>query len=382
MDIETLIDEAYAQANSERLAEESFREGLEVLLSGLKQAADKISVTGAAKIKQDIQGCLKARLQVEDYAIKNPHIHDTPIEKPVFVLGMPRTGTSLLSNFLASDPGRRSLLLWQTIDPTPPAAPENLRTDLRLLAMQKKQDLALKDKLKAVHYEPLDGMTECAPIHSQDFKSLYWELHAPMPNYSKFMLEADMSSTYAYQKRFLQVQQNGTKAKWNLKFPSHSVHIEALLKTFPDARIICTHRDPYRATGSLCSLISLAHSIYLKEPDIDFIASNYPTQLAAHLDRPLEVKSRLGDDRIYDLHYSKLMEDPVAEMSRLYEYLGDDFTGAAESGLKGWLKANPQNKHGKHAYTLEQFDLSKKILEPFYANYLSKIDVDVEDYAD
>jgi hypothetical protein len=199
-----------------------------------------------------------------------------------------------------------------------------------------------------------------------------------MQNYARFMLECDMTSAYAYHKRFLQVQQAGVPASWNLKMPSHAIHIWWLLKTYPDARILWTHRDPFKVTGSLCSLIATTQSIYMGKPDTEFLARNYPHQLAEHVRRPMAVKDRLGDARILDVHYAQLMRDPIAEMRKVYTYLGDKFTPEAEAGMRAWLAENPQGKFGKHAYSLQQFGLSVAQLQPYYADYLARFDIESE----
>jgi len=377
--VDALVANAYQRTQVPPLTDEVFREGLGVLVDNIN-GCTKVNPTGWARLEEEIVGYLCSRLQVEDYALRHPEVLDTPIVKPVFVLGMPRSGTTLLSYLLAADPARRSLLRWQLFNPVPPAAAEHLYDDPRCLAMVEQdrnpppEALMYRDK----HHEPADGATECTFVQGQDFKSAYWESHLPMPGYSSYLLNADMSSAYAYHKKFLQVQQAGTPAVWNLKMPSHALHIQWLLKTYPDARILWTHRDPYRVTGSLCSLIATTQNLYMDQPDVAFLASNYPHQLAEHVRRPAAVKDALGEERIFDVHYGEMVRDPIATMKKVYAHLDDDFTSAAESAMHAWLAANPQDKFGKHAYSLEQYSLSVAQLEPFYADYIARFGVEQE----
>ena len=377
MNMDQLIKAAYDRAQVEQIPSESFREGLAVLLEDIN-ASSKVTEQGLTILEEEIIGYLVSRLQVDDHVRQHPELLEVPIEKPVVVLGMPRSGTTLLSYLLAADPARRSILRWQLSNPVPPAPADRLYDDPRCLAMKEADAQSVATSRKDLHYEPADGATECVFAQAQEFKSTYWESHVSMPNYSRFMLECDMTSAYEYHKRFLQVLQNGEAASWNLKMPSHALHIRWLLKTYPDARILWTHRDPYKVTGSLCSLISNAHNVYMGAPDIEFLASNYPVQLAEHVRRPMAVKDELGEDRIGDVSYASLTAKPIDEMRRIYRYLGDDFTPEAESGMRAWLEENPQGKFGSHKYTLEQFGLSKKTLEPYYADYLARFDIETE----
>ncbi len=369
--IEQIIKAGYERAQVEKIPNESFREGLALMLADINDS-EKLTEQGLEIFKEEILAHLVPRLKVDDYARKHPELLEVPIDKPLFVLGMPRSGTTLLSYLLSTDPARRSILKWQLTNPVPPAAAENLYSDPRCLAMKK------NDVGNSGHYEPSDGATECGNVQAQEFKSAYWESHFSMPRYSRFVLEGDMSSAFAYHKRFLQVLQNGDQVAWNLKMPTHALAIRWLLHTYPDARLLWTHRDPYKVTGSLCSLIGSAHEIYMGCIDNDHLVSNYTEQLAEHLKRPMAVRDELGEDRLGDVFYAQLIANPIDEMRKVYEYLGDEFTPEAESGMRVWLEKNPQGKYGKHTYTLEQFGLSKEFLEPYYADYLIRYDIESE----
>ena len=160
--------------------------------------------------------------------------------------------------------------------------------------------------------------------------------------------------------------------------PSHALHIRWLLEAYPDARMVWTHRDPITATGSLCSLITNTHCRVMDEPDRAWVAKNYPPQLAEHARRVMARRGEIGHDRIYDLHYAEMMRDPVGAMRKLYAWLGDSFTPEVERGMDAWLTANPQGKWGKHAYKLDEWNLSEETLRPVFADYLAAYDVERE----
>jgi hypothetical protein len=295
------------------------------------------------------------------------------------VMGMPRSGTTVASNLLAQDPGRRSLLLWESWQSVPPPTTATLRTDPRALAWLEEQhrELAAETHVRP-HFEWADGPTEDIRLHQQDFKALAWEMWLPVPEYSRWIMQADATSAYEYQKLVLQILQSRAPGTWSLKMPSHALQIEWLVEVFPDARLVWTHRDPYRAFASLASMKTRRWERGTGYASLDWFREHYPWQLAEQLNRPTRVRQRIGRDRIYDLHYADMMRDPIGELRRLYAWAGDEFTPEVESRMAAWLAENPQGRFGKHEYDLDQFGVTKHELEPWFADYLATHDVEPE----
>jgi hypothetical protein len=374
-----LLDRAHRETGIGAFDGDSHREGLAILLKD-SEAHGKLTDPGAIKLEDTIVQYLRLRLKVEQYAREHPEVRDVPIVAPVIVMGMPRTGTTLLSNLLATDRSRRSLTRWQAFDPVPPPEADQLFTDPRALAL-------LEIERKAREANPSGGRyyrgstvypTECVHVHGQDFKSLFWDSSGRLPNHAEFMLHVDMTSAYDYHRLFLQVLQHKAKGPWNLKMPSHALHIRWLLKAYPDARMIWTHRDPYTAVGSCCSLIAFTHTWYLDEPDREWIGGNYPAQMAEHIKRTMAVRGEIGHDRIYDSYYADTMRDPIGSMRDLYAWLGDEFTPTVEAGIREWVSENPQGKFGAHEYKLGEYGLSVEKLRPLFADYLDAYKVESE----
>ena len=307
------------------------------------------------------------------------------IERPLVTLGMPRTGTTVISYLLDKDPARRSLLNWEPIHPVPPATTATLRTDPRCVALLEEQKhivaFATEAKMPLPHWEDADGPTEDMFLHAQDFKGLSWDSFLSTPRYADWLIdEADMTSAYEYQKRVLQILQSKAPGVWNLKMPSHSVHIDTLLKVFPDVRIIWAHRDPYKATGSLCNLWKLPKEVVTGQTDIDYTAmgANAAKQMKAHVERPLRARERIGDDRFFHMYYHDMMRDPIAVMRNIYAWAGDELTPAVETAMKQWLAEHPQDRFALNNYTLDQYGLSVETLEPIFAEYLDTFDIELE----
>lgn len=377
---DALIEQARQKTGLDDFGGDSFREGLDVLISDVNATIDQRAEQGLARLTGNMINALANRLKITDYHKQRPELARRGVEKPVFVFGIPRTGTTLLSNLLAADPGRRSPLTWEIDDPVPPPTSASLYNDPRALARLEieRKMLAARPEMGKYYRSSAIYPNEDVFIMSNDFKTLMWESQGLMRNYRDWIFSTDVTSAYEYHKRFLQVLQADAPGVWNLKMPSHALYLETLLKVYPDARLIWTHRDPYTATGSFCSLVSLGHGSNMQKPDMEWISANYPWQAKQHADRIMDSRAKIGHDRIVDVHYAELMQKPIETMRKVYGLLGDDFTAAAQSGMQAWLDDNPQQKFGKHEYKLAQFGLSVDTLKPMFERYLAEYDVEPE----
>jgi hypothetical protein len=376
--LDQLIEEARRSTGLERFDSESYREGLEILLSDLSRGERPHDAD--QRIRDSLVKALAARLTTTAYLDSHPELLQRPIRRPVFVFGIPRTGTTLLSNLLATDPARRSPLTWEIDNPVPPATTQTLYNDPRALAALEVERQLLSARPEMGKYYRFSAIypNECVFIMAHDFKTLMWESRGKLPAYRDWMFQTDARSAYDYHKRFLQLLQSEAPGIWNLKMPSHALFIPTLLQVYPDARLIWTHRDPLTATGSLCSLISTGHQAFTGKVDVEWIGQNYSWQAAEHANRIMDAREILGEDRIIDVHYADLMRDPIGAMRKLYAALGDEFTPEAQAGMQTWVNDNPQQKFGKHEYKLEQFGLSPATLTPLFERYLARYTIERE----
>jgi hypothetical protein len=373
--VDQLIEEAQKNTGLDRFDSDSFREGLEVIVADYNSlgTADNFVERFKGLMLQNLEG----RLKTTAYIDSRPDVLDRPVERPVFVFGIPRTGTTLLSNLLACDPARRSALTWEIDDPVPPATSATLKTDPRAIARleQEKAMLAANPNMGKYYRNSATYPNECIFFMSHDFKALQLESRGKLRNYRDWLFSTDMTSAYAYHKRFLQLLQADAPGVWNLKMPSHALYLEYLKAAYPDARLVWTHRDPFTAMGSFCSIISLSHMGFMGHIDHEWLGENCQYQAYLHADRIMDFRDRHGEDSIADVHYAELLTDPIGTMRSLYTALGDDFTPEAEQAMRDWLAANPQGKFGKHEYKLEQYGLTLGQLEKGFDRYLSRYDV-------
>ncbi|PEQ11823.1 sulfotransferase family protein [Novosphingobium sp. PC22D] len=382
LNADALVDQAVKATGLDSFDSESYREGLTVFVDDFNRGIAQGIVTdgGIERAANDCVTYLGNRLRVADYLRQNPELTSRKIERPVFVFGIPRTGTTLLSNLLAADPARRSPLEWEIEEPVPPAQAGMLKTDPRALAKLEahRAMLEARPEMGKVYRSSPIYPHECVWFLAHDFKTLMIESKGKLPGYREFIFGADMTSAYSYHRKFLQTLQHHNTGVWNLKMPSHALHLDYLIKEYPDARLVWTHRDPYSATASLCSIISMSHYAYLGKPDTEWLGENYPWQAQQHAERIMDFRDKHGEDRVIDVHYDRLLDDPLATMKALYKALGDEWTSEAEAGIQGWIDDNPQNKFGKHEYKLAQYGLTKDDLVPLFERYLARYDVAME----
>ncbi len=361
---------------------DSYREGLDVFVDDFNDGIAKglYLDDGINRVRYDCVHYLSNRLKVWNYLVQNPELLERPIEKPVFVLGVPRTGTTLMSNLLAADPNRRSPLEWEIDDPIPPVATAELKNNPRVQAKLDAHEALLKAHPEAgvIYRSSPIYPHECVWYMAHDFKTLMIESKGILPKYREFIFNCDMTSAYAWHRKFLQALQHKAGGIWNLKMPSHALFLDALIKEYPDARLIWTHRDPYVATGSLCSIISMSHRMLMGRIDYEWLGSQYPWYCAQHAERAMDFRDKHGEDRIIDVMYEDMTNDPMGTIKKVYAQLGDEWTPDAEAGIQAWVDDNPQNKFGKHGYKLEQYGLSKEKLEPLYERYLARYDIAME----
>jgi hypothetical protein len=349
---------------------DSWCEGLEILLRDHARE-NRLTERGWQGVRNRYVNCLATRMAVDDYHRRHPELADTVIERPVFILGMPRTGTTMVSYLMESDPAVRSMLRWEAYNIVPPAQPGALRTDPRCLAEVARDEAMLKgaSKVASAHFEPGDSPTECVHLLAQDFRSLMLAVTSTPPTYHDWLVVADMEPAFRHRKRALQILQSTNPGRWVLKMPADSLFVRQLFKTFPDARVIWTHRDPFVAAASSFGMRGASRPFSEIDAGAEYMRQYFPLQFAFHLSRPLEVSAERPRD-FYHLYYDSLVADPLAEMRRVYDWLGDQWTPATEASMRGWLADNPQNKRGKHTYSFEEWGLTREDMVPYFGDYL------------
>lgn len=355
-------------------------EGLNQFIDSLNNEAP-LTERGWGSVRGTLVNTLSNRLKVEDYLDKHPQLLDAPIEKPMFVFGLPRTGTTLVINLLNADPARRSFLRWESLNSVPPPKAAELSTDPRCLESQRITELSLKyaPQIAAIHYEDADSPTECQFAMSQSFCAQYFDAIAEVPSYRNWFLNTNYKHAFEYQKKLLQLLQSEAPGRWTLKNPWHPLFLNDLTSVYPDAQLVMTHRDPVYVVGSCCSLIKNVRMMMSDKVDLDYIGESMMNTFETMVERTLAYKEKNGWDSIYDMQYADVMRDPIGEMKKLYARFDEPFTQAAEDSMTRFLNSNPKGKFGKHEYSLEEYGLNKDIVRERFADYCERFSIPCKD---
>jgi hypothetical protein len=370
MDAQTLVAAAARQTGLDDLGDTSILVGLHKLIDALDTEAN-LSENGRKRFQTNIANTLANRLRVEDYLRKHPDLLQRPVDRPMFVFGLPRTGTTLAINLLHEDSARRSLLRWEAFDSVPPPKAGELSTDARCLKEQAKLEMSLKlaPHIAAMHYEDADSPTECQFAMAPSFCAQYYEANAYIPSYRKWFLETSYLPAFRYHKRLLQLLQSDAPGRWTLKNPWHALFLDDLTEVYPDAQFVMTHRDPVEVVGSACSLIKHVRLMFSDSVDTLSIGESMVDIFDRMIERARAYKKRHGPDSIYDVQYTTLMRDPIGEIKKLYEHFDEPLTVEAQSRMTAYLANNPQGKHGRHKYSLEEYGLTKEQVREHFREY-------------
>ena len=361
--------------------DESFREPLRILLESYKKDA-KLNHIGWFMIHQKLTQILCSRLLIRDTLKRNPEILRKKIEKPLFIISQPRTGTTLLQRLLGQDPFNRSLLCWEGLFPAPPPDPETHDIDPRIAETKKILEIQHKimPEFQIQHSMHATKPEECIFLLEKSLVFHGFHIVNNLPTYYEWLNKQDLTPTYRYHRQQLQILQwHFPNQRWILKAPIHLHAIEALTTVYPDAYIVQTHRDPCKVIPSSCSLLTSFHAP--TTDDLNLLASFASVCLNNMEDRVKRI-FKLWDSfdpaRLFDIHYKKLTQDPIGTVRGIYKHFGFEFTNEFEQRMKKYMDENPKNKHGVHHYSLEQFGLNKKMINRKFAKYCERFNIPQE----
>lgn len=338
MQVDALLSDATGQTGLTDFGDDSFREGLDRLVASINGEAT-LNELGETVLPLLVTRLLVSRLEVEDWYRRHPEIADEPVTAPLIGLGLPRTGSTALSFLLAEDPQARSLRTWESGQPCPPPAtvappdPRIAETEANL-AIQNE----INPRLVALLPNSATGPMECQELMALDFRAHYFSAFAHLPSYTEWLLDADLTSTYRYERRVLQLLQWGepTRRPWRLKCPSHLLWLDALDAVFPDARFVMTHRDPTDVMVSVVDVYQQVGQQFSRDLDLPYIGRLNVDQWATAMERLLAFRDAGRDDRFFDIDFRAMQADPVGEVTRLYDWLGEPVTPEFEAGMTRW----------------------------------------------
>jgi hypothetical protein len=342
---------------------------------------DEGDLTEIGEIMQHarLTALLSARLEVEDTYRLHPEIDDEEIGGPVFVIGLPRTGTTALSHLVGADPQFRSLRIWESGSPVPPPEKATEHTDPRIAVTE--ANLALMDEafplMQSMHHTEATSATECQDLMGMSYRTAHFDGFARVPSYLEWVVDTDMTETYRYHRRLLRLLQwHCPPTLWHLKTPVHMFALDALVESYPNARFLWSHRDPTEVLGSVCSLIHYTRSWSSDRDDSAELGAEELERWGVAIERAMDFRKRTGDGRFADISFSRIRTDPLKALEDGLDRIGIPFDDRSRASVAEWARTHEPDLPGTHSYQLSDFGLEADQVRERFAPYYAAFDVE------
>jgi len=341
------------------LGEDDYEEPLNVLIESLNNEAN-LTYFGKLAFEYQIKKHLTVRGQIFQ---KSRSLPNQTISRPVFVIGLPRSGTTFLFNLLSLDPDHRSPLFWEMMNPLPLCKQGSFTEKMRV--MRSRSILFSKNrfisKLDDVHAITATSPEECLLIKVFALKSILYFYMANTPSYLSYLEDSDRTASYVWHRRFLKVLQSGYKPKrWLLKDPSHLGNLDEILSIYPDACFIHIHRDPVETIPSICSLTSQVRKGFTDSVNLNEVGSRTLDFWENSKKRNEVQKTTLNDDQYMDIYYEDFINDPSKTIENIYSKFNFSFDKKNKELTESYIEKSVKTQKEKHIYTLEEYGLDKK----------------------
>jgi hypothetical protein len=324
------------------------------------------------------------RLLIQDLLARHPEILEIEIDRPVIVVGLPRSGTTNLVNLLAADTRFRSMPLWESYEPVPnPLEPASVDgVDPRWNRSQKAWESmqAGAPLLAAMHPMEPDHVHEENELMAPDFSNYNVEWVSRAPKWRDDYLAHDQTPHYAYLKRVLQILQwYRPRDRWVLKSPQHLEQLVPLLATFPDATVVVTHRDPVAVVQSTATMLTYGARTLYRSPRPEWYRDYWTDRIGRLLDASLSDRHVLPEGRTVDVFFHEYMADEMATVQRVYDAAGIELTDQARSAIEAYQAAHPRGKEGRVVYDLRNdFSTTPEEVRSRFGDYLDRFPVRIE----
>jgi len=356
LDEASLLAQAVANTRLTDFGEDGWREPFRVLIDAIEGEAN-LNLVGRLFTRSDLLIHLEGRLRVTDWIARHPEIESDPVEAPVVITGLARSGTTILHEVLSQDPQFRVVRMWEAKYPCPPPESSTYRSDPRIERAE--AVTTLQDRItpewRSMHKVGGDLPVECIEFMYSSFLSEAFPASFQVPSYSRYLAQADLRPAYAWHRRILQLLQTRHRGRhWLLKGPTHVPVLPLLLDTYPDARVILLHRDPVKA---LASVVDVVGTLFWMRTDTPFAGDSFgaylsPEPVARSLERVMGwlEDGTLPAGRVCNVRYLDFAERPEPEIERIYEQFSLELSGVAMDAMRAYLAAKPKGKFGEHVY--------------------------------
>ncbi|MGD0394114.1 MAG: sulfotransferase [Acidimicrobiales bacterium] len=346
-----LVEEALTRTGQDDFGEPSWQEGLTILLDSLEHEA-RLNGLGVEIATAEVVTYLANRLAITGWRDAHPEVAGGTVDRPIFIVGQPRTGTTILYDLLARDPTLRAPLTWEVDRPVPAPGTATYHCDARIAEVQETLDLAESVMPGFSTFHPVGALLgqECVRMTAADFRSMIFPTQYRIPTYDRWLLhDADLAPAYRWHRRYLQHLQSRHPAdQWLLKSPAHLWHLDALATEYPDAVIVHTHRDPLKVIASGCALTAHLRAMASDETWGTEAAADFAADILVGLERGIDARDRgiFPPGQTIDVHFLDFMADPIETIGQIYAALGRELTHRTEEQMRAFLGANPGDGDG------------------------------------
>lgn len=377
--VDTVVERARALTDVDDPDPTHFVDNLGAVVSAMNDEA-ALTPEGVEGTVGLMATAMRNRMEVDRYVADVPAVDDAVLEPPIFLTGLPRSGTTYFQYLFDQEPALRMLRTWEGDRPSPPPAldAESARQRREASREQARRTReATGGRIDALHLTDVDGPQECLAILDQTFVNpgLLWMMS--VPGYLDYLLHtADLRAAYEHHARVLRLLQWGAPARrWTLKWPCHLLALDAIAAVHPDARFVVTHRDPVQALASNCSLTHMLRAGTSPNADPEHIGRDMLELVRQHVDRLVAfdiAQEAAGTSAVVHVDYYRLVDEPEAVMPDVFAAVGLDWTPDVEQRIRAWREENPKGKRGKHEYRLDDYGLDRATVADAFAGYTER----------
>src|SRR6266478_3954568 len=366
-----LIETAKRRCSLDDFGEGDFFEAMARLLESCHRES-RLNLIGRIALRSDLLRTLCSRLFMERDRQLYPSIARQEIHEPLFIVGLPRSGTTLLHILLAADPEHRVPLTWEVMTPSPPTRDDEQRRIQR--ATQSCNCLNwLAPTFRHVHAVGAELPQECVGLMTPTFMSDQFDAMYYVPSYRAWFFCQDLLPAYEYHRRFLQhLQFRQSARRWVLKAPTHMFALPALISVYPDALFVQTHRTPVDAMASVSSLVTVLRSAFSDAVDPFIVCREAIDYWSETMDKFLSERDRLARNRICDIQYDEIRREPIDAVRRIYEYFGWILSREAEQRMRVLVASQAERQSANHRYDLSQFGSTAQEVLSVFATYCQR----------
>lgn len=374
LEVDALMRAAREATGLRDYGDEWFREPLGVLVDSIEREAS-LSPLGRTIVRARLVGALVTRLRVEELLRRHPEILDIELGPVLVIAGLQRTGTTLLHRLLAADPRMRAVLSWEALAPAPipgeTLGPEGWPATRVQRARRAQRALEyIAPQFFAIHPVEYDQPEEDVLLLDVSFMSQSPEATLWVPTYARWLESRDHTPAYAYLRRLMQLLSWQRPARsWVLKSPHHMEHLDAVLRVFPGATVIQTHRDPRKTMPSFCSMVCHGARIFSDAVDAQALSEHWVRKVGRMVQRSLDVRATHDASSFVDVLYADLLADPIAQLRRIYRHAGLELDDAAERAARRAARQQVRHRYGRHHYRLEDFGLTEARIDRELGSY-------------